>query len=384
MIGRILFLFTICNTGIFGQTNRSDLEKSQRTKKQFSLFTIVSFPNDQCTASSGSTTGATYGTCLSTSECSSASGTVDGNCAAGFGVCCVFKVSSCGSSLSKNCTYIQNPSYSSSYTVTTTTSCSYTLTPLSTEICQIRLDFDTFSTTIASTTGTCTDSFKITGNTRGSNTTPNLCGTLSGQHMYFENGRSTSTVTLAFEIATTTGVTWSMKVSQIECSSRAKAPEGCAQWLTGSSGTVKSFGWATTAPTIKSLVATYCIRRERGFCAIQYSRDSGTTTALSPTNTEPAAFALTDATLVAGGALAPAEGAAYIHNALGDTSLVTLYFSTQIQTAPVALDGSTAVYATAPFRISQVATTIDTGTDITGFYLQYHQIACGSQLRTAV
>ena len=80
----------------------------------FSLFTIVTFPNEyvynflsiylhtyilmwfhnllffyksQCTAISDSTM---FGTCYAETECSSKGGTVDGNCAAGFGVCCTF------------------------------------------------------------------------------------------------------------------------------------------------------------------------------------------------------------------------------------------------------------------------------------------------------
>ena len=53
----------------------------------FSLFSIVQFPNQQCTASSSSTT---YGTCYTSSECTSKGGSSDGNCAAGFGVCCKY------------------------------------------------------------------------------------------------------------------------------------------------------------------------------------------------------------------------------------------------------------------------------------------------------
>ena len=50
------------------------------------------------------------------------------------------------------------------------------------DICQIRFDFDTFSTTNTATTGVCADTFTISDNSKGGNTTPNLCGTLSGQH----------------------------------------------------------------------------------------------------------------------------------------------------------------------------------------------------------
>ena len=41
-----------------------------------------------------------------------------------------FRVSSCSSSVKKNCTYVQNPGYSSAYT--TSGACSYTVVPLNT------------------------------------------------------------------------------------------------------------------------------------------------------------------------------------------------------------------------------------------------------------
>ena len=51
----------------------------------FSLFSIVQFPNQQCT---GASSTSTYGTCYTSSECTTKGGSADGNCAAGFGVCC--------------------------------------------------------------------------------------------------------------------------------------------------------------------------------------------------------------------------------------------------------------------------------------------------------
>ena len=44
-----------------------------------------------------------------------------------------FRKTTCGSSVAENCTYIQNPGYSSSYT--TSGSCSYSVTPLNTGGC---------------------------------------------------------------------------------------------------------------------------------------------------------------------------------------------------------------------------------------------------------
>ena len=57
------------------------------------------------------------------------------------------------------------------------------MTPLNSDICQIRLDLDKFVTTVA-TTGKCTDSFLVTGpsDSNGLGRGGGLCGTLTGQH----------------------------------------------------------------------------------------------------------------------------------------------------------------------------------------------------------
>ena len=103
--------------------------------EQFSLFSIVQFPNDECTSSSSTTT---LGTCLTSSECNTNGGSGAGTCAAGFGVCCVVSTSTCGSTVSANNTYIRNPGYPSSYTPTTTGTCSFTIDKASDDVCQLR------------------------------------------------------------------------------------------------------------------------------------------------------------------------------------------------------------------------------------------------------
>ena len=50
----------------------------------FSVFQIVKFNNDACNAIDG-----TLGTCYTASECTANGGEERGNCASGFGVCCV-------------------------------------------------------------------------------------------------------------------------------------------------------------------------------------------------------------------------------------------------------------------------------------------------------
>merc|ERR1712165_263852 len=59
-------------------------EDSERDGKLFSIFQIVKFNNDHCNAIDG-----TIGTCYTASECTAKGGEERGNCASGFGVCCV-------------------------------------------------------------------------------------------------------------------------------------------------------------------------------------------------------------------------------------------------------------------------------------------------------
>ena len=49
---------------------------------------MIKFPNLQCTTTSDNTQ---LGTCMSAEDCGTAGGVKDGNCASGFGVCCLIK-----------------------------------------------------------------------------------------------------------------------------------------------------------------------------------------------------------------------------------------------------------------------------------------------------
>jgi len=387
MIFKTSLLFSILN-GISGREMNeigSSMEqksvgepKNVRDEKVFSLFTIVTFPNDECTSKSGSSTGATYGTCLSSTECSSNSGTADGNCASGFGVCCIYKFSSCSSSVTKNCTYIQNPSYSSSYT--TSGSCAFTVTPPNTNICQLRLDFTKFVTTQA-TTGACTDSFVAKGPTN-SNGLQNLCGTLTGQHLYLEQGRSATASTLTFTIATTTtGATWNIKVSMIECSSSMRAPHDCQQWLTGSSGLLMSYGWKGGHVVTGSDYSS-CIRRENGYCAIQYvpAQDGSTVSSYSSIDSfqvDPTAAAVNTNTITPTWT-ATLDGYVMISNDASGTSSHS--GDTFGHTNAGTLDS--AVFGYGPqFQVTHVASSTQIASGNSGFLLQYDQIPCGTQLQ---
>ena len=95
----------------------------------------------------------------------------------GFGVCCVLTLSS-GSSSSTNNTYLVQASTTTAGTYT------YTVCPTNTDVCKLRIDFETFVTTPGSTTtgiqGNCADDTFVVTNPAGRNP-PLLCGTLTGQ-----------------------------------------------------------------------------------------------------------------------------------------------------------------------------------------------------------
>ena len=169
-----------------------------------------------------------------------------------FGVCCVFTISTGGTTTSENCSYIQNPSYPSVYSATS--SLTYTVEKCSDEVCAIRLDFETMTIAGPSSSaevngGACTDSFVATG-TSGI-TTPTICGKNTGAHLYIDVGAtSTDTAKLTFTFSGTSTVrTWDIKATQIPCAANYRPPGGCLQWHTGLTGRFTTFNFLeTTTP----------------------------------------------------------------------------------------------------------------------------------------
>jgi len=283
----IFLLFSVVCLASATHKNKTD----QRSGRVFSLFSIVQFPNEACTSTSGTYTN---GTCFTSSECSSNGGTSQGNCAAGFGVCCVFSVSASGSSVSQNCSYIVNPSYPSNYAPTSTpTTLTYTINKSADDICRIRLDYDQFvltspTTPIAAdkaTSGQCaTDRFTMattdrtnvptTGTAGTEGQYPYLCGTNTGYHSYLDMScTSTDTATLSFVLGDATSNQWKIKVTQYSCKDNTIASQqGCFQYHTGITGTLQSYNFGGS-PSMQLVGHNYknCIRQEEGYCCIQYT-----------------------------------------------------------------------------------------------------------------
>jgi len=272
----LLFVSSVSFSTAFNNTEEN------RRERTFSLFSVVQFPNDVCTSTSGTYTN---GTCITSSECSSRGGTSQGSCAAGFGVCCVYTYSATGSVISQNVSYITNPSYPSTYAPTSTpATLSYTINKCSCDVCRLRLDFEDFQLTTPTTAaarGRCTTDYmtlKTTAHTVTSTATgnvgnyPYMCGTNAGQHAYMDvSCTCTDTATIEFVIGDTTNNLWKIKVTQLSCDDPDVArTEGCFQYFTGETGSFESFGLASS-----SMICGHnygiCIRPLDGYCCIEYT-----------------------------------------------------------------------------------------------------------------
>jgi len=363
---KLIVLVSLFSVGLF-----AELTENERKQKQLSLFTVVTFPNAECQSQTDPTI---LGTCMTTTECNDNDGQIDGNCAAGFGSCCLFRKSTCGDTITQNSTYIRNPSFPTRFT--TAGACSFTIKPLNDAICQLRLDFINHDTTDVAATGVCTDTTVVTGPT-GKNP-PTVCGTLTGQHMYVENGRRTTDTTLAVTIGTGGGGTWDIKVTQIECNCPNRVETDCSQWLTGTSGSFSSFNWPNGQ--LLSQDMTYCVRREEGYCGIQYFQASPMTA--------PNSFMLANAANLATAFIGPAAAAAINHGIIvveGDVSLGDTYGGVLLggDVAGAITDTqSSAVFAasTGNFRVryfTQTAALPAANQNTLGFKLNYAQVPCG-------
>jgi len=257
----------------------------ERNPKVLSVFQIVRFANDPCISSTRN------GTCYTSEECESRGGTNAGSCASGYGVCCTFSIS-CNARSSENCTYFESPAQLGAGT------CRATICPCTSNICQLRLDFENFVITGPSTlsesvtkvskgglldpnngakalslaTQCLTDTFDVTTD---SHNVPTICGVNRGQHMYVEADDDCND--LVFQLgAAGNGVgavaarMFSIKVTQYSCDFVNLAPEGCVQYYFGSTtGMVQNYNYDNgNGVHLANQDQSICIRRERGQCRI--------------------------------------------------------------------------------------------------------------------
>jgi len=302
-----LLLFSIL---VLESVSGQEETPSARDGKALSVFNVVTFPNSACGASNGYN-----GTCYTSSECTAKGGTASGTCASSFGVCCVFSIS-CGGSSSANNSYAIISSYSTS---SDDDPCTYTFCKTNSDVCKLRIDFDTMvltspntmsSTSVytdSTTVGDCgTDSLTVS-NPGGPNP-PTICGYNTGQHMFVPASDSCNQINIDIDTgSTSTTRKWQIKVTQYECGNMMAPEQDCLQYLTASSGTIASFAFDTTASTTVATTQYHlsnqyydiCIRRARGYCSLCFSPEITSTT-----TTNVASFG------ISAGSVAPAQTAA--------------------------------------------------------------------------
>jgi len=254
-------------------------QNSTRSEKQLSVFTVVKFPNSVCLSS----TSGRNGTCYTQSECAAKGGSSSGSCASSFGVCCVFEKSCGDGTIAENCTYFTSASRSAG------SSCSLTICKQGSDVCQLRLDFETFTlsnpqTNIAITLGIylnrmgqCeTDFFSVS--VPGAKAPPLICGENSGMHMYVPATDSCNVMSSFFGTGTTTTTSaFTIKVTQVKCDSKMKAPHNCLQYFTAASGTFQTYNFGsggTSATHLANQDYCFCLRADRTSCTMCYATDA--------------------------------------------------------------------------------------------------------------
>jgi len=340
--------------------------------KAFSLFSVVTFPNDECTTVMDPTM---RGLCITAEECTNQDGTASGNCASGFGVCCFTSITEQGT-ITNNVTYIQSEGFPAAVlnTAPVTAATRAFMVQGGANICQVRFDFDT-AVFRQPTGGACTNQDIITVTQTSSsigNGFTELCGTLSGQHIYVENDGANPAATLNIVTdATAFARSWKILVRTIECDSPSKAPGGCLQYFTGASGNIVSFNGGETAAMLDDLLYNVCIRREANMCSytVREARTATTPDAFQVGALTVGNIGLTTcnngatgggAWLVIPNAAAAAESPAYCGAVLANTHLNTV-------ASPVAGDG--------PITVVTVAAD-NTGAANSRFDLIYSQVSC--------
>merc|ERR1711993_177278 len=176
----------------------------------------------------------------------------------------------------------------------------YTFCPTSTDVCKLRIDFDTMVLTApsgVSSTPAAADSITVgdcnvdslTVSNPGGVTPPTICGYNTGQHMFVPASPQCNQINIDIDTGTTTTTRkWQIKVTQYECGNMMAPEQDCLQYHTASTGTIASFNWDTSASTVSSsqahLSSQYydiCIRRARSYCSVCYSPYITSTTTAS-------------------------------------------------------------------------------------------------------
>merc|ERR1712223_1368420 len=256
--------------------------------KAFSLFSVVTFPNVECTTTM---TPAMKGTCVTQEECQNTGNTVataSGNCASGFGVCCFRRITEPGA-VTESLTHIESEGFPTPVAALTTDP----VTPVprafpimtDSSVCAVKFDFINVQLADPAAAGTCGDTLTVATPARGvasAGFVPGaLCGVLTGQHMYVDVNTAGGAMAATISINTDNTAAnrfWKILVQRIACNSPDLPPAGCLQFFTGLSGSITSFNGARMGDAqqmIQNQQYRVCIKRGAGMCSVRYREAAG-------------------------------------------------------------------------------------------------------------
>ncbi|XP_059471873.1 uncharacterized protein LOC132194549 isoform X2 [Neocloeon triangulifer] len=222
--------------------------KDEEVARFLNLLTLVRFSNSECLSEDG-----LVGSCYPDSECVALGGVIGGSCANGFGVCCVF-IGTCGDRLQANGSYFQSPNFPEIMpTPTRPKSCYFEILKTNPWVTHVRVDFEFFQLSNP-TAGECqNDRMIISGQDEGSPVPP-LCGSNTGQHIYFELLNKQTPVRFTVISLSNSSVVvnrrWRIRITQLNPRDLPlAAPSHCLQYYSSPTGVVQSFNYEGGAYT---------------------------------------------------------------------------------------------------------------------------------------
>merc|ERR1712223_662541 len=332
--------------------------------KAFSLFSVVTFPNVECTTTM---TPAMKGTCVTQEECQNTGNTVataSGNCASGFGVCCFRRITEPGA-VTESLTHIESEGFPTPVAALNEANVQQIprAFPIMTDssVCAVKFDFINVQlndpVAAGATAGTCGDTLTVATPARGATSAgfvPGaLCGVLTGQHMFVDVNTSGGAMAATININndnTAFNRVWKILVQRIACDSPDLPPAGCLQFFTGLSGMITSFNGARMGDAhqmIQNQQYRVCIKRGAGMCSVRYREAAGTIDSFALGEADPTFITVQPIGKICGKVLSPVE----------DQQVAGPVTSNEFGFTVTAPDG------------------VDTGAG-SGFNLIYNQVAC--------
>lgn len=208
------------------------------------------------------------GRCMSLPDCRFSRGTREGECADGFGVCCIYEARNNVETTLSNNSYFVQPQFPQPFGGGENVSLTVLL-PAST--CQLRLELEQFHL-LPPVGGRClNDSLRVFVN--GSDSyVPELCGHNSGQHVVLHFPENEEHSLLSFNVATPTPGfprRWSVRIVLYNCGSKKLAQPGCLQHHSGCRGSFRSFAYhEESLHFVRALNYAVCIARPSWLQAI--------------------------------------------------------------------------------------------------------------------